>query len=216
MRDKEFRFYLLFIALAIVVVTGDLASREIYSVGTSFRHGSFQVVSMLTTTGFTTTDYGLWPHSSQVLLVLLMLFGGCLGSTSGALKMTRVLVILKSIHLLLNRSLHRRGVFHVRLGDAVLSDEQVSTTATYVLLYAGIIALGTLLLTFEGVEPVSSVSATITCIGNVGPGLALVGPGTTFAALPVLSKVTLAIIMWLGRLEILGCLLLFSPRALLD
>ncbi len=215
-RDPEFRFYMLLVALFILIVSGTLAVRGIYTVETSFRYGTFHVVSMMTTTGFTTTDYGSWPTVLQFLIVVMMLLGGTLGSTSGALKITRVLIILKSAKLLLEKSRHPRGLFHVRIGDRVLTDAEVANTVTYVLLYVSIIIMGTALLTADGGEITDSISATATCIGNVGPGLGAVGPATTFTSLPPMSKVVLSIVMWLGRLEILGCLLLFSPRAWLE
>ena len=212
-RDPEFRFYILLVALFSLVVSGTLAVEGIYSLETSFRFGTFHVVSMMTTTGFTTADYGAWPTLAQFLIVIMMLVGGSLGSTSGALKMTRVLVILKSAKLLLVKSRHPRGIFHVRIGDRVLTDAEVAHTVTYVMLYVMVIVTGTAILAAEGGEILDSISATATCIGNVGPGLGSVGPSTTFSSLPVVSKLVLSVIMWLGRLEILGCLLLFSPRA---
>ena len=112
------------------------------------------------------------------------------------------------------KAMHRHGVFHVRIGESALNDEQVANTVLYVILYMGIIGLGTLLLSFEEVGFVTAASATITCIGNVGPGLALVGPAATFGSLSAAAKITLSLVMWVGRLEILACLLLFSPAAL--
>jgi trk system potassium uptake protein TrkH len=216
LRDPEFRFYLLLMALLALVVSGTLASEGIYSVETSFRYGTFHTVSMMTTTGFTSCDYARWPTVTQLLILVMMLLGGSLGSTSGALKMTRIMVILKSARILLEKSRHPRGLFHVRIGDRVLADTEVANTVTYVMMYISIILIGTVLLTADGGEIVDSVSATATCIGNVGPGLGAVGPGTNFASLPDTSKVVLSLIMWLGRLEILGCLLLFSPKAWLE
>jgi trk system potassium uptake protein TrkH len=130
--------------------------------------------------------------------------------------MLRVLIILKSIRLLFYKATHRRGVFHVKLGTVTISDEQVANTATYVILYIVIIAVAVMILSVQNVEMVTGISAAVTAMSNVGPGLAGVGPMTNFAALPGLSKFVLAILMWLGRLEILGCLLLFSPRNLRD
>jgi trk system potassium uptake protein TrkH len=213
LKDPEFRFYLLLVALLSLIISGTLAVEGIYSLESSFRFGTFQVVSMMTTTGFTSADYGSWPTLAQFLIMIMMLLGGSLGSTSGALKMTRVMVILKSARILLQKSRHPRGVFHVRIGERVISDVEVANTATYVLLYVMIILIGTALLTADGQGIVDSMSATITCIGNVGPGLGTVGPTTTFASLQPMSKVVLPVIMWLGRLEILGCLLLFSPKS---
>jgi len=213
LKDPELRFYVMVVTLLALVVSGTLAVKGIYTMGSSLRFGTFQVISMMTTTGFTTADYGAWPTLAQFLLLVMMLLGGSLGSTSGALKMTRIMVILKSARLLLEKTRHPRGIFHVRIGDRVVSDEEVANTVTYVVLYLTVIAVGVALLTADGGEMVDSASATLTCIGNVGPGLGVVGPSTTFAALPHFSKLVLSFIMWLGRLEILGCLLLFSPKA---
>ncbi len=214
LHDPEFRFYILLVAFGVLFITGDLSVRGFYNLEESFRFGSFQVVSVLTTTGFTTANFDLWPVSSQVVLVLLMLMGGTLGSTSGALKMLRVLVILKGIRLLIMKSIHPHGVFHVKIGKVLVTDEQVANTTLYILLYLSIILVGVVSLTMTGVDAVSSISAVITCIGNVGPGLGVVGASTTFASLSTVAKLALSVIMWLGRLEILGCMLLFSPKAL--
>ncbi len=216
LRDPEFRFAMLIIAFGILFITGDLAVRGIYSLGDSMRFSSFQVISIVTTTGYATANYAAWPLSSQLMLLLLMFFGGTLGSTGGGLKMLRVLIILKSIRLLFYRATHRRGVFHVKLGNVTISDEQVANTATYVLLYIMIIAASTMMLATLEDDLVTSGSATITAISNVGPGLGDVGPIENFAFLHPISKFILAVLMWLGRLEILGCLLLFSPRAMRD
>ncbi|MCK4968959.1 MAG: TrkH family potassium uptake protein, partial [Thermoplasmata archaeon] len=212
--DPEFRFAILIIAFGILFITGDLVVRGIYSLGDSARFASFQVISITTTTGYATADYGLWPLSSQLILLFLMFFGGTLGSTGGAIKMLRMLIILKSVRLLFYRATHRRGVFHVKLGKVTISDEQVANTQAYVLLYLGIIAFAIMILAMEGQDLVTAGSAAVTAISNVGPGLGDVGPSENFAFLPPLSKVVLALLMWIGRLEILGCLLLFSPRAL--
>ncbi len=213
MRDPEFRFYMLLLALFILIISGTLAVKGIYNLETSFRFGTFHVVSMMTTTGFTSTDYGSWPTFARFLIIIMMLLGGGIGSTSGALKMTRILVILKSFKLLLEKSRHPRGIVHVRIGGRAMTDVEVAHTMTYIALYMATIILGTALLTADGGGIVASLSATATCLGNVGPGLGAVGPSTTFASLPVMSKLVLSTVMWLGRLEILGCLLLFSPRA---
>jgi trk system potassium uptake protein TrkH len=214
--DPEFRFAMLIIAFAVIFIAGDLAVRGIYSIGNSVRFSSFQVVSIVTTTGYVTADYGLWPLSSQLMLLLLMFFGGTLGSTGGGLKMLRVLIILKSMRLLMYKASHRRGVFHVKLGNVTISDEQVAATATYVILYVAIIAVATMILAVQGEGLITSGSAAITAMSNVGPGMGMVGPVDNFAYLSGVSKVVLGLLMWLGRLEILGGLLLFSPRALRD
>jgi trk system potassium uptake protein TrkH len=221
LRDSEFRFAMLVIGFAIVFITGDLAVRGIYSMGNSMRFASFQVVSIVTTTGYATADFSYWPVSSQLMLVMLMFFGGTLGSTGGGIKMLRMLIVLKSIRLLFYKATHRRGVFHVRLGNVTIADEQVASTAAYVILYVTIAAVAALAIALLGsgdgpIDLVTGVSAVVTAISNVGPGIGAVGPMLNFAALPAVSKFILAILMWLGRLEILGCLLLFSPRALRD
>jgi len=214
LRDPEFRFAILIIAFGVLFITGDLVVRGIYSLGDSARFASFQVISITTTTGYVTADYGLWPLSSQLMLIFLMFFGGTLGSTGGAIKMLRMLIILKSIRLLFYRATHRRGVFHVKLGRVTIDDGQVASTAAYIMLYLGLAAGGMFVLAMQGVDLVTAGSASVTAISNVGPGLGAVGPASNFAGLPALSKVVLALLMWVGRLEILGCLLLFSPRAI--
>jgi trk system potassium uptake protein TrkH len=213
-KDPEFRFAMMVIAFGILFITGDLAVRGIYSIGSSLRFASFQVVSITTTTGYATADYSMWPVSSQLLLLLLMFFGGTMGSTGGSIKMLRMLIVLKSVRLLFWRATHRRGVFHVKLGKVTISDDQVANTQAYVLIYLGLTAFGMMILAMEGQDLITASSATVTAISNVGPGLGGVGPVENFAFLSPVSKIVLALLMWVGRLEILGCLLLFSPRAL--
>ena len=216
LQDPEFRFAVLIILFGILFITGDLVARGIYSLGESVRFASFQVISITTTTGYATADYALWPLGSQLVLLLLMFFGGTLGSTGGAIKMLRVLIVLKSVRVLFYRATHRRGVFHVKLGRVTIDDDQVANTAAYIILYLGLTGAGMLVLAMQGVDLVTAGSASVTAISNVGPGLGEVGPSLNFAWMPSLSKFVLALEMWLGRLEILGCLLLFSPRTLRD
>jgi len=213
LRDPEFRFFMLVIAFGVVFITGDLAVRNVYTLGESFRYSSFHVVSVITTTGFASDNFNLWPVSSQLMLLLLMLVGSMMGSTGGGLKIARTLIILKSIRVMLLKSIHTRGVFYVKIGNVKLSDEQVSHTTTYVMSYLLIIGGAALLVTMTGADLVTSISATVSCMGNVGPGLAIVGPATTYATLTGAAKLVLSLLMWIGRLEILGCLLLFTPSS---
>jgi trk system potassium uptake protein TrkH len=211
LRDPEFRFWMMVIALAIVFVTGDLAVRGIYTVDASFRYSVFNVVSLITTTGFTNVDYNLWPASSQLVLLSLIIMGSMMGSTSGALKMTRVMIMLKSVRVLVSKLIHPHAVVRVKLGNIVITDEHVANTGTYVLLYLATIFIGTVLVSLAGVDIVTSLGSAVTCLGTTGPGLGITGPVSTFATLPAFSKLVLTFLMWFGRLEILGCLLLFSP-----
>jgi trk system potassium uptake protein TrkH len=214
LRDPEFRFFMLVLAFFIVFITGDLAVRNVYSLGDSLRYSAFHTVSAFTTTGFASADFAKWPYASQFMLLIAMILGGMMGSTSGALKMTRVMIVLKSVRVLFQKAIHHQGVFYVKIGNEKLTDEQVGHTLTYVIMYFMTLGVGTIVVAMTGMDLVTASSATVSCMGTVGPGLNLVGPATTYALLSPVAKFTLSIIMWLGRLEILGCLLLFHPSML--
>jgi trk system potassium uptake protein TrkH len=210
-RDPEWRFYLGVIAISTVIVMGVLLVHATYAPGQAFRYALFQVVSIVTTTGFATADFEQWPVFSQYVLLLLMFFGGCAGSTGGAIKHMRIILLIKHAYLQLYRLLHPRAVIPLHLGTQIISEETLLNVQAFFTLYLTSFALGTLYLTLAGVDIVTSISAVASSLGNVGPGLERVGPFDDYVWLPASAKWLLALCMLLGRLEFSALLVLCLP-----
>lgn len=209
-KNEEFRAYIGILVTAMLIVA--LNIMHLYSgFFEALRYSSFQVVSLMTTTGYSTADYTLWPQLSCGILVLIMFFGGSAGSTSGGVKVSRFLIVFKAIKREFRSILHPRSVNVVRLDGKAISDDVVRSTMIHLLLVFIIVGISTVLLSLD-VDLVTGFTATVTALNNVGPGLGLVGPNGTFADFSVFSKLVLMFNMLLGRLEIMPFLILFSPR----
>jgi trk system potassium uptake protein TrkH len=210
--NTEWRAFIGVLSLATLLIAGNLLEAGLYrSVPQAVRDAAFQTVSIGTTTGFATADFAAWPPFSQMLLLLLMFVGGCLGSTSGALRLGRLILLGKLSTQRLRRMVHPRQVEVLMVDETPVESETVHYITTYFGLYLSIALLGSLLLTFCEVDLVTSVSAVAATLGGVGPGLNLVGPMSNFAALPVLAKLVLIGCMLVGRLEIYTLLVLCLP-----
>lgn len=210
--DPEFKFYIFLLSAASVFITLILVLNASCSPLHAFRNAAFQAVSINTATGFSSADFGAWPSSAQVLLLLLMFVGGCVGSTAGGIKVIRSLVLLKVVRRELRRLVHPKSVEPINLGKSPISEELVHNIIAFFFLYLLIFILSTIgIALLEGLDIVSSASAVATTMGTVGPGLGKVGPTTTFALISPVGKIWLSICMWLGRLEIFACLILFLP-----
>ncbi len=211
-RDAEFRFFmgavLIFITVTAVSIFG-LVDRNLEK---AVRDASFQVVSIITTTGYATADYEKWPSLPQAILVFCMFLGGCAGSTGGGMKCMRILLLLKQAYLELVRLIHPKAVLQVKLGKRIVSDEVIKGIWGFFIIYLGLFILSSFLLAGMGVDLVTSFSAVAACIGNIGPGLGEVGPADNFAHLPQLAKWILSLCMVLGRLEIYTVIVLFVPE----
>lgn len=201
--------------LGIVFVSIAIIAANIYplvsSFGEALRQSSFQVASVITTTGFVTADFNKWPTLSQFTLVLLMFIGACAGSTGGGLKVGRVIILIKAGIRELRRAVNPRSIKCIKLDGAIIEREVVSTTSVYFLIYMCIIAVSVFLLSFDNFDFTTTATASITCINNVGPGLAGVGPVENFSGFSVLSKLVLSADMLIGRLEIFPVITLFMP-----
>jgi trk system potassium uptake protein TrkH len=210
-RDPEFRFYLLIWLLSGLFLSANVFTVGIESAGGALRHGFFQGTSILTTTGFATRDFNLWPQASRLLLVMLMFIGGCGGSTAGGVKAVRLLVLLKHILRELGRVLRPQAVARIKLGRAPLDESVVANIVTFFLLFTLIFALMSFLMTFFTPDLVTATSAVAATLGNIGPGLGAVGPMETFAFIAAPGKLILILCMLLGRLELYTVLLLCMP-----
>ena len=210
LRMEEVRIYLLIVLAAVVGITIDIL--PIYGdVGTSLRHAFFQTSAIITTTGYATQDFGLWPTFSQSVLITLMFIGSCAGSTAGGLKVGRLVIMVKAVFADMKRMLHPNAVTAVRYEGRALTEKQIRGTYQYVSVYVCLFIVSCLLLSLEQEDLVTTVTAIITCHNNAGPGLGLVGPSGNYSIFSAPAKLLLALNMLLGRLEIFPVLLLFSP-----
>jgi trk system potassium uptake protein TrkH len=181
------------------------------SLGDALRYAAFQAVAITTTTGFGTADYELWPPLAVGVLFALFFVGGMAGSTGGGVKVVRVLLILKNSFRELRQLVHPRAILPVRLDHRVVPDAVMRNVLSFIVLYVGLIGLGTLVMGVLGLDLWSAFSATFSCVGNVGPAFGAMGPTENYTHVPVAGKWVLAFLMMAGRLEIFTVLLLFTP-----
>lgn len=214
LRSDELRWFLLLVALATGLVSlnlyftpGSLAGQ---SLGQVAQHALFQVTSVMSTTGFVTTDFNLWPQFSQMVLVLLMFLGGCAGSTTGGIKVSRLLLLVRSVRRDIQKISHPHVVKVVKLDGKAVDEETLSHVSVFFGVYMLIIGAGALVLSLDNFSFTTTVTAAISALSNIGPGLDQIGPMGNFSAFSGLSKVTLSLMMIIGRLELFPVLLLFS------
>ena len=178
----------------------------------AFHHAAFAVSSIMTTTGFATEDFDLWPQFSRTILVILMVVGASAGSTGGGIKCARVVILFRTLKARLRQMLHPRSVNLVRMEGKTVSDDTIQGVYTYMTAYCAIAILSMLLLSLDDLSLETNFTAVMACLNNIGPGLDLVGPTRNYAHFSDLSKVVLMLNMLLGRLEIFPLLLMLSPR----
>ncbi|MBZ0200938.1 MAG: TrkH family potassium uptake protein [Ignavibacteriaceae bacterium] len=209
--NNEFRFYSMFIIVAAIVVMIVHLPHDLFSFEESFRQSLFHVVSLVTTTGFVTSDYENWAYFSRMIFFILLFIGGCAGSTGGGIKIIRHYLLLKNSLLELKRVVHPRAVIPVRVNGKAVSFEIISNVQAFFIFYILIFVFGSLIMSFMGLDFKTSLGATATCLGNIGPGIGTVGPVANFAHLPEAGKWFLSFLMLLGRLELFTVLIIFSP-----
>jgi trk system potassium uptake protein len=211
-RSEELRFYLGLTGFSVLMITLVNLYHGVYAqFGESLRTSAFQVVSILTTTGFGTADFNQWPAVSQLLLVALMFVGGCAGSTSGGIKVIRLLLFFKYARLQLRNLVHPRAVGTIKLGKLKVPQEVMVAILGYFALYVAFFVIASILVTALGVELVTGTTAVLATLNNIGPGLAQVGPAQNFGELPALAKWILSICMLAGRLELYTLAVLLTP-----
>ena len=211
-KDEELRLYLGILAGSVLLIVLNL--RGFYSTfGETLRHAAFQVSSIMTTTGFATTDFGQWPAFSQSILLILMIVGACAGSTGGGLKCARVLLLFKILRRNIHQVLHHRRVQSVRVNGQVMDEKVLSNANAYLAAYVIILFFSFVVISLDGFSVGTNFSAVLACFNNIGPGLEAVGPTCNYAAYSTLSKLVLIVDMLAGRLEIFPILVLFSRSA---
>lgn len=214
-RSDEFKTYLGFVILSIIIVTSVKLYHTDLGIEQAFRDGAFQVVSLITTTGYVSADYTLWHPSLTVFCFMLLFAGACAGSTAGGIKVIRHMVFAKNSILEFKRILHPNGLIRLRIDNQLVAPRILTHVLVFLLLYLAIFSIGTVLMTFmipDIEQPLlTSAGAVATSLGNVGPAIASLGPTNNFSLLPDVAKVFLTFIMLLGRLELFSILILFSP-----
>ena len=213
-QDEETRFYLVWLAVITVAVTGSLLYHaQTPHFATALRHAAFQVVSVSTTTGFVTSDYDRWSGFTRILIVALMFVGGCAGSTAGGIKVSRLLVFFKNFHRQMIHTFRPNQIVPVRINGVPLTDGYLAEVGFFLALVGFIVALGSLAVSVlePGFDLISSFGAVVATVFNVGPGLGAVGPTCTYAGLGPATHLLLSLLMIMGRLEILAVLALFIP-----
>jgi trk system potassium uptake protein TrkH len=209
-KNEEIRLYFAILFTAILIISVNIFS--IYgNAFDSIRHAFFQVSSIMTTTGFSTQDFNLWPELSRILLVFLMIIGACAGSTGGGIKVMRLLVAWKMMKNAVQKILHPQSVKVVQLENRTLNRETMDGVNAFLTAYTLIAVISMLFLAFENESLESTATALFACLNNIGPGLDIVGPVGNYAHFTWLSKLILSINMLVGRLEIFPIVLLFTP-----
>ncbi|MBQ7340269.1 MAG: TrkH family potassium uptake protein [Clostridia bacterium] len=215
-RSEELRAYFIIVISAVILIALNILS-TCENFWQALRYSFFQTTSIISTTGAMSTDFDAWPTFSKVILLFLMVCGGCGGSTGGGLKISRIVMLVKGVFCDVKRIFYPRAIVTPRFEGKPLIKEQENSVKAYFLIWAIILVLSTLLLSLDGFVSgqngmISCISTTISCIGNVGPGFDLVGPTLNYSGYAPYSKILLSLVMLVGRLEIFPMLILFSPK----
>lgn len=209
-KSGELWGFITVVAISITVITCNIYPMyENFS--TALRNAAFQTSSIISTTGYATADFNLWPGLSKAILFLLMFFGGCAGSTAGGLKMSRIIIMVKMIKREFLHMLHPRSVGVIKFEGKKVENSTLNSVANYFALYMMLFVIIFLILSFEPFDFETNITATAACFNNVGPGLSAVGPASNYSAYTGISKFVLSIAMLLGRLEIYPILIALSP-----
>lgn len=210
-RDEEFRFYMGTVIASILLIALNIKGRFYSSIGEALRFAAFQVSSIITTTGFANADFNLWPEFSKFILLILMFIGASAGSTAGGIKCIRILLLCKIIKREVYKIIHPRSVHTVKINGKIVDNELLEGILAFFFLYIAIFAASVLVISLNGKGLVTTVTAVMATLNNIGPGLELVGPTGNFSDFSVISKAVLSICMIIGRLEIYPILLLCVP-----
>ena len=211
--NSEFRLYLVVIMSATVLLTVNLYLSGTYGNAVdAMRHSLFQTTSVLTTTGFASADFALWPTFSKMILLLMMFTGGCAASAGGGLKLIRVLVLLKLIKRGIAIQLHPNAVVNIHVNDSTIPPDTVTNIANHTFLYVAVAMISTFVLSLDGFDLITNFTSVITCLGNIGPGFNLVGPMSGFSMFSDPAKFLLSLLMLAGRLELFTLLMILTPK----
>ncbi|TFH41276.1 MAG: TrkH family potassium uptake protein [Chrysiogenales bacterium] len=212
LRDTELRAYLLIFFIATLLLTVNLYGGRYETAGQSFRYASFQAASIMTTTGYATTDFEGWPYFSQIMLFILMFVGGCSGSTGGGMKVIRLVTLMKQSIIEMKYLLHPRGIFTLTLGGKTVKKDIVYAVSGFFFLYILILLIVSFVVASSGEDITTSFSTALATLGNIGPGFGKIGPIKNYAFYPTYVKWFLSATMLVGRLELYTVLILFTPQ----
>ncbi len=216
LRSEELRVYLSIVVGVTLLICLCLRVQAGVPLGESVTDAAFQTVTIITTTGFATVDFALWPTFCRMALLVLMFTGGCAGSTSGGIKLSRVLILWKSLARELKRMVHPNHVSVIKVDGQPVEERVVSSTGAYIMAYMAVLLAGALVVSWDNYGFQESFAASLTCISNVGPGLGILGPMENFSILSPLSKIALSLEMLTGRLELMPMLALLTRGAWRD
>ena len=216
LRSEELRVYLSIVVGVTLLICLCLRVQAGVPLGESVTDAAFQTVTIITTTGFATVDFALWPTFCRMALLVLMFTGGCAGSTSGGIKLSRVLILWKSLVRELKRMVHPNHVSVIKVDGQPVEERVVSSTGAYIMAYMAVLLAGALVVSWDNFGFQESFAASLTCISNVGPGLGILGPMENFSILSPLSKIALSLEMLTGRLELMPMLALLTRGAWRD
>ena len=211
-KSEELRWYLVVILLSTTMITANLMINLNQTFGIALKDAYFQVSSIMTTTGFATVDFNLWPTFSKTILIIIMFVGGCAGSTGGGIKVSRIVILFKSLKREIQKLLHPNSVAPIKMEGEVVDGTVVKGVNVYFAFVMILLFAGTLLVSFDGLDFTSTFTGVVACINNIGQGLSLVGPMGNYDCFSYFSKIILSILMLIGRLEVYPILILFLPK----
>lgn len=211
LKNEEMRVYLVVVFLAITLISFNIHS-QFDSIKETIHHSAFTVSSLITSTGYTTADYNQWPEFSKNLLILLMISGACAGSTSGGIKISRMILMIRNVFRGTKKLLRPRSVMPVRFNGTAVDEKLLQNVNIFFAAYAIILTLSVLIISIDGYSFETNFTAVVSSLSNIGPGIGAVGPRGNFSGFSYLSKIVLAFDMLLGRLEIFPLIIMLQPR----
>ena len=209
-KNEELRYYVVIVVACIVLITGNIYSMY-PTFESAFRHAAFQVAAIVTTTGFATANFDLWPEFSKTLIFCLTILGACAGSTGGGIKVSRLIILLKLAYREIRHIVHPRSVNLIKLDGYKVEEDVVRGVTGYIVVYVLLLLGSFILISFDNYDFTTSLTSVVTCLGNVGPGFAMVGPVENFSFFSGFSQLVLCFDMLVGRLEIFPIIMLFAP-----
>ena len=209
-KNEELRYYVVIVVACIVLITGNIYSMY-PTFESAFRHAAFQVAAIVTTTGFATANFDLWPEFSKTLIFCLTILGACAGSTGGGIKVSRLIILLKLAYREIRHIVHPRSINLIKLDGYKVEEDVVRGVTGYIVVYVLLLLGSFILISFDNYDFTTSLTSVVTCLGNVGPGFAMVGPVENFSFFSGFSKLVLCFDMLVGRLEIFPIIMLFAP-----